>query len=325
VESPEEHEQRTKVETVAQRLRIDAATAEVMATLAAHGVESVLLKGPALARWLYRDVDTRSYVDSDLLVAPHQLEAGEQIIAGLGFSPRIDAQRMPAWWREHAGDWWRPADGVLVDIHRTLPGVGVDPDLAWSLLTASADTVAVAGKEVPTFGLPALAVHVALHAAHHGPTWGQALEDLERALVIADDSLWQRAAALAERLDALGAFGAGLRLLPVGRDTAARLGLPAVRSVEFELRAGTPPPPLALGLEQFAQAEGWTVRIKMAFRKLVPPPTFMRHWWPRASESRLMLLIAYLWRPVWLLRSAPRALRAWRQARRQAGAGHRGA
>ena len=51
----------------AERLRIDAATAEVLGAFDAAGVDCVLLKGPTLTSWLYPEVSRRSYVDSDLL------------------------------------------------------------------------------------------------------------------------------------------------------------------------------------------------------------------------------------------------------------------
>ena len=47
---------------------------------------------------------------------------------------------MPDWWREHASEWWRDADGVLVDVHRTLPGIEIGDEQAWGLLSASTDS-----------------------------------------------------------------------------------------------------------------------------------------------------------------------------------------
>ena len=67
-------------------------------------------------------------------------------------------------------------------------------------------------------------MHVALHAAQHGPDT-QPAADLERALAIADDELWLRAAGIAAELDATEAFVAGLRLAPPGARLATKIGV----------------------------------------------------------------------------------------------------
>jgi hypothetical protein len=90
--------------------------------------------------------------------------------------------------------------------------------------------------------------------------------------------------------------------------------------VEVALRASTPPP-IALGFEQLARAASPAERLEIIARKTVPPPGFIRHWWPAAGRSRRMLALGYLYRPLWLLRHAPRGLRAWLVARRKVRAG----
>jgi hypothetical protein len=47
---------------------IDALTAEVAGALNSDGIETLVLKGPVLAKWLYPE-EVRAYSDSDLLVA----------------------------------------------------------------------------------------------------------------------------------------------------------------------------------------------------------------------------------------------------------------
>jgi hypothetical protein len=193
----------------------------------------------------------------------------------------------------------------------------VEPELAWRVLTATTDTVAVAGYEAPTLGPAARAMNIALHAAHHGVVWGKVLADLELAIAQLDESLWREAAGLAARLGAIDAFSTALRLTSPGEALADRLQLPASRSVEARLRATTPPP-VALGLEQLARAKGIRARARIVLHKAFPPAEFIRHWFPRARENRVQLGLAYLRRPFWILRNFPRALRAWRGARREA-------
>jgi Uncharacterised nucleotidyltransferase len=305
----------------AGRLRLDAATADLFRGFDLAGVEVLLLKGRSIANWLYAGLELRTYSDCDVLVAPSAAEAAEAVLGSLGFRPLFDDRGMPAWWREHASTW---SDGerLTVDLHRTLPGVGVNDATTCGVLSAGADVVLVAGHPAPTLALPARALHVALHAAHHGVGWPRPIEDLERALAAGEDELWLSAAALAGTLQATDAFVAGLRLAPAGEELAARLGLPPVRSVDVELRARSPPP-VALGLEQLARAQSTRARAEIVWRKFVPPPSFIRHWDPRAGHSRSSLLRAYVRRPLWILRRAPRALHVWHRARRSVRAGPR--
>ncbi len=67
-------------------IRIDAAIVEVVEKLGAAAIDSLVLKGPALAE-LYEDVGDRRYVDGDVWVAPGDLEAAGDVLKTLGFVP----------------------------------------------------------------------------------------------------------------------------------------------------------------------------------------------------------------------------------------------
>jgi hypothetical protein len=296
-------------------MRLDGAAADVLSRFERAGVRALLLKGPSIARWLYADDESRIYLDCDLLIAPEDTEAAEAALGSLAYTREFDDRRMPAWWREHASTWFDYDEGVTIDLHRTLPGIGVGPETAWRVLAADADVVVVAGYPAPTLAKPGRALHIALHAAQHGIAWLRPITDLERALSIADDDLWLRAAVLASKLKAIESFAAGLRLVPAGAELAQRLALPPNLSVDAQLRAASPPA-VALGFEQLARADGMRARAEIVVRKFVPPPAFIRHWDPRARHSRTSLLLAYLRRPLWILRQSPPALRAWLRARR---------
>ena len=104
---------------------------------------------------------------------------------------------------------------------------------------------------------------------------------------------------------------------------ASRLRLPAGRSVEAALLAASPPP-VALGFEQLASAGGLRARAEILWRKLFPPAEFMYKWQPGAAASHWRLALAYMRRPLWILGHAPRALLAWRDARRRVRGGRGG-
>jgi hypothetical protein len=235
------------------------------------------------------------------------------VLSGLGFVARDDPAA-PDWGREHAREFERAADGVVIDLHTTLPGVRADDATAWRELSAGVEPIAIGGGSAPALGLPARALHIALHSAQHGIEWKRPLEDLERAIATGGEATWRQAAEIARRLDAVESLAAGLRLTEAGRDLATRLDLPRGRSVEASLRAATAPP-VALGIEQLRTAS-WTDRLMLALQKLFPPRAFMRRWRPIANRGPAGMALAYIYRPIWLLRRAPGGVRAWRKARR---------
>lgn len=306
----------------ASKLRLDAAVADAFAGLQANGVGALLLKGASLEDWLYSNDGPRFYGDGDLLVAPGEIDAAERSLSALGYECAFDGRSMPSWLHEHSSIWFRAGDGVTIDLHRSLPGVRVADGVAWRVLSRDADAVTVAGRNVPALGLPARAAHVVLHAAQHGADVAPPIAELERALELGDEQLWRDAATVAQELDAVDPFAAGLALTGAGRRLAGQLRLPPLSSVETALHASTPPP-AALGFEQLARSRGIHARLALVWGKLLPPPAFIRHWDPRAREGRLELVRAYLRRPLWILRQAAPGFRAWYRARRSVGRPHR--
>jgi hypothetical protein len=293
-------------------LAVDQVTAEVVGALAARGVVCILLKGPVLARWLYGDGTPRGYVDSDLLIAPEDRGAAELVMGALGFAKRLDDADTPGW-RQAAHHWTRGRDGANVDLHRTLMGVGVADQELWRALGEETEAMAVSGTDMLVLSAPARALHLALHAAQHGVRGGKHLRDLERGLELIEPELWAAAARLAERLRATPAFAGGLRLTEAGAAVAERLALPHERSVQEALLAGIPVAG-ALGWNDLARTAGIRARLRFVARKLVPTRRFMRAWSPLARRGPLGLAAAYVWRPIWLLRSAAPGFVAWRRA-----------
>jgi hypothetical protein len=308
--------QSARVAGVATKLRLDAATSQVLELFAGLGVRSVLLKGASLVGWIY-PADSAHYSDADILVHLDDVSQAENGLRSIGFVQEMDEAPMPDWWLEHAAEWHREQDAVAVDLHRRIVGIGLAPKAAWDELTVGVETKEVGGRQVPVLGPAARLVHVVLHAAQHGGegAGGKAILHMQRALEVLPEGLWHDAAALAVRLEATDAFAAGLRLIPTGRSKATDLALPEVASVDAALRATTPPP-VALGFEQLAQAGGLPARLGIGLRKLFPPRPFLERWDPAAAASRAGYVRARIRRPFWVLRNAPTGFRAWWRARR---------
>jgi hypothetical protein len=287
-------------------IALDSAAVELIELLRERGVRAVVLRGPAIAARLYPD-RTRGYEDIDLLVDPAELGTVEEAVRAAGFE--LAARDT------HAAPWIRRADGVNLDLHTTLVGVGASPELVWRELAGAVDALDLGRGEFDVLQEPALALNIALHAAQHGVEGGKSLEDLARALELFPEQTWLAATALATRLDAIPAFATGLRLLPTGAAQAERLGLPVDHSRELTLRAGSPPP-TALGFWRLAETRGFAAKARLLARELAPSPAFMRAMYPVARRGPAGLAAAYLWRPVALAGQVGPGFLAWRRARR---------
>jgi hypothetical protein len=294
-------------------MAVDAVTAKVVSALRSAGIASLLLRGPVIARWLYPGGETRAYRDVDLLVAPEARGEAEAVLAGLGLIHR-QAGFAPGESVEHASEWICRRPPVVVDLHRGIEGARADPAELWTALTSGCHRIDVAGVPADAPGEPALALIVALHAAHHGFRGSKHVEELRRALERANFETWQEALRLASRLEAVPSLAAGLRLLPEGAAVAERLRLSHNSDRVTALRAASAHP-TAIGFARLAATAGVRAKLALAGRKLVPTPAFMRHWSRLARRGRSGLVLAYLWRPVWLLLRLLPAGVAWVRAR----------
>ncbi len=296
-----------------QRLRADRVTADIISAFKSDGIRSILLKGPAIAGWLYAENGTRVYCDTDLLVDPIAIPAAEQILRSAGFAfsdpPHIIGDRP-----RHADNWVRERDGAAIDLHRTLMGAGAESETVWEVLSGRTERLHLHEVEIEILDLPARCAHVALHAAQQGPSGPRALQDLERALDMVELVTWKEAALVAEQIDALAAFTIGLAMDSRGSQLVEKLSLPSPSSAEAILRAGGTR--AALGLNWLSDIEGW-MKVKFVVGKLFPPPDYIRDWNPIKIPGRLGLILGYIWRPIWLILHLRSAWRAVREARRR--------
>jgi Uncharacterised nucleotidyltransferase len=301
-----------QVAAVARKLAIDALAARTIAALRDAGVPALLLKGASFARWLYGPDELRTYLDCDLLVAPSTFARAEAVLENSGLS-RHEARSTPG--RHHAV-WREPRKGLVVELHHTLVGASAGPSEVWAVLSEKTDVITLAGRRVDVLSVPARALHAALHAAQHGGNQARSLEDLSRAVRRVSHDEWRAAAALAERIGAVPALSAGLRMDDAGADLAARLELSGEAPTDVRLRASGAPH-LSLGFEWVASEERLGRRVRFVLSKAFPSRAFMRDWMPTVGRARLPLVVAYLWRLGWLAKRTPEAYRAWRAATKE--------
>lgn len=310
-----------RISTRGAILRVDATTAEVTRAFRAAGIRSILLKGPAVARWLYEDRAARPYTDSDLLVSPDDVAAAEDVLRGLGFRSFTHQSATDRRLRPHHALPWLPPPhlGAAVDLHQSIGDVKAGPATVWAVLSADTEEIEVAGATVEVLGVPGRALHAAVHAAHHSGLHAPALEDLRRAAVVVPLEQWRQAVALARAIDGVDELVHGLELVPEGAQLRAALGLPDAPGPDAVLRR-TGVPPLARGLNWVLEGKGARERLRRALAAAFPSAAEMRDWSQLARRGRLGLALAYVGRPLWLAYRLPGGWAAARRARR-AGAG----
>jgi hypothetical protein len=281
------------------------------------GVQHLLLKGPAFDRLLYDEPRQRPYQDIDLLVRATDVPLAHEVLRSHGFrrfdeespSGQTDAAValiVGAAGAIHGGAWVRESDQVAVDLHHSLPQVPADPDVVWSALQRHAHELDVAGVPADVLDPVASALLIAVHAAHHGPAWGGAMRDLEVALRVLDESVWQEAGVLARDLQAERAMGVGLGLSILGQALAESLGLDSRPTRAFEsLWSGASW--TSVVAEHLSSQPTLRAKASLVWRLLWPTPEALRRGSGLARRGRLGLWAAYLVRLVALARQAYQA------------------
>jgi hypothetical protein len=295
-----------------RNLAIDRLAADTAAIFEREGIQTLILKGPVLADWLYPG-EVRPYGDADLLIAPDDWAAAVAVLNRHGFSDHLGPMAHPRMESFASTAFLRGENNEdNLDLHCTLAGLDAAPEQIWASFLAKADQQLIGGAELRVPCRASLLLHVGLHASHH--VEGKPLEDLRRAVSIADEDLWKEALELAEQLEGVPAFASGLRLVPEGVELASRLGIEDVRSVSHEIRFEQIP--TAEGIDALLQpGVGLRQQVLTVAGEFFPRPEFMRWWTPLARRGTLGLVLSYPWRWVRLIVTAPRGLLAVRRAR----------
>jgi hypothetical protein len=311
--------------TSASTFRLDVKGAEIRQAFGAAGIRTILLKGRAFALLLYPDPGSRAYSDVDLLVDPAAMQRAEQILGAYGFrrfDPEAPVRQTDAavgravgvQGASHSAAWLRDQDNFIIDLHDSLPQVGVPEGVVWEQITQHLDVLTVAGVATETLDRPASALLVTLHAAHHGPDWVGADADLKRAVEVFDAECWEAALEIAVSLQAEAMMGIGLGLTDAGRTIAERLSLPTEPSPANRLLwAGAPWS--ASVVESLIGQRDLRASLALVGRILWPTPVALRRGSALARRGRRGLIAVYALRPFQLARQLPAALRARRRVR----------
>ncbi len=295
---------------MAPRATADRAAAGVIAALRERGIDALIVKGVAIARWLYRPGEARGYVDCDVLVTPADLGRAASTLAALGLVRVHDQGAAPELWTEPHAQTWAGPDWGYVDLHWRLPGLDGDPTEVFGLLWAGREPLELPAGTVPVPAPPARVVHLVTHAAQHGGE-GKPRSDLHRALEQVGDDGWRAATALAATLGAGDAFAAGLRVDPRGAELARRLGI-GEGSARWRLLASGAESFGAERMLRWSETASRRERARLAWHALFPPRSQMRIFYPAASGGAA-LARSYVHHAA---RTPFRAVQAWRAIRR---------
>jgi hypothetical protein len=283
-----------KLLRAARTLAVDAVTAEVVATFQRAGIQSILLKGPSIARWLYPR-GGRTYNDTDLLIRHSDVPAADEVLRALGFGSILDG------WSDAERDqskvaWTYVRTRALptaVDLHWSLPQLpDVGPGVLWNALETHLDTLTVAGVHATVLDETALAMHIVLHALQHGHG-GHTAEDLRRLVAALPAERWPQVAALALELGIERDLAAGLRLDPGGAAVASALGL-ADLVIEDTSAWSTAAPRGAVTLTVLSEAPTLRAKLRTVRWVVLPSPAKMRYALGVEARTPWSLLGAYV-------------------------------
>jgi hypothetical protein len=259
-------------------LWVDWFTAQVIDALRARGIEAILMKGPAIKGWLYRDCPSeRGYLDADLLIADESFGATTTVLSELGFRREdgMEANNLCA------TTWRRDADGAVVDLHSTLQGCEhsrIDP---WPVLRADAVEEQVGGTSVLLPSIPARAAQLVLVSPADRP-WRR-WDDLARALEQLPTEGWRDAAAVARALGVERLFGYRLSQTPAGAACAERIGVSTARPWWLRWEDD----PILCWIGWLAALPSWRARARLARQLLLPTPVYVRLRDPAAARRGL--------------------------------------
>ena len=220
------------------RAWLDLLHAETCWLLGQAGLDVMILKGVSTTRWLFPEGGRQS-VDVDVLVDPAGWHEAIRTLGEHGYRP-VQAGFRDGEAAPHSLELSRldPQQGAhVVDLHRTFPGIGVEPEAAFRTLWARRvpETIARVAAAFPDVTTRALVV--ALHAART-PGNPRTTDDLRHAVPALDLPGWMDVAALAADLDALPALRAGLERQEDAALLVGPLGLDdVVVPAEWELRS----------------------------------------------------------------------------------------
>ena len=152
-------------EAMARVIALERRLIEFGNALESHGIEFIVLKGPALAHGFYADPAHRGFRDIDVLVHTRDLPRAAEVLGELGFARDLPEPREGFDVRFGKAICHTDRDGLQVDLHRSLV---VGPFGVWirseELFEGTVEFF-LGGRCFRRLGDEALFLHACVHAA----------------------------------------------------------------------------------------------------------------------------------------------------------------
>ena len=187
--------------------RVHLAHAVVQKLADDRGIDLLHLKGPAVLPGLR--AAGRQSSDVDVLVRPSHLHLLVTALESVGWEQRTDFATGSVF--AHAANWWHDGWG-WVDVHVSWPGVTIDAETAFDILSRDSVVHPVAHRDCPVPSRTAQRLVLVLHAARSGGT-----ADVEDAWTAADSDEQAEVRRLTAELGAEVALAAGIGELDLHR------------------------------------------------------------------------------------------------------------
>ncbi|MCW2738230.1 nucleotidyltransferase family protein [Nocardioides sp.] len=188
--------------------RVHLAHAVVQKLAEERNIELLHLKGPAVLPGLR--AEGRQSSDVDVLVRPSHLSRLIAALESIGWEQRTDFATGSVF--AHAANWWHD-DWGWVDVHVSWPGIGVDAEQAFDVLSRGAIERSIAHWTCRVPNRTAQRLVLVLHAARSAKG-----TDVDHAWTAAEPAEQAEVRALAAELDAEVALAAGIGELDLHRD-----------------------------------------------------------------------------------------------------------
>jgi len=149
-------------------LTLTAEIETVCKTLASNNIQTLVLKGPILADYLYGDISKRTSKDLDILVPITKIEKVEELLYSLGYQLEYQGSRILNDWKQKVNhlSFYHPKRHIQVEVHVYLNRtMGLEPK--FNDLWIRKNTSYLTGTPIYFLGIEDLFFHLVTHGARH--------------------------------------------------------------------------------------------------------------------------------------------------------------